>query len=136
MCLVREYMPPTPSVNSVNRHGLLQVDTEMDFPLAMERPLTEATMPTAITISFFAPRPTLPKMKIIRFVVQVTPSPKRKKTQNTKHKTKNTEQKQTGQTNQVPNERGDRRTDGRTGDAWYIRRRLENIKSSRRLTPF
>lgn len=52
---------------------LLQVDTEMDFPLAMERPLTEATTPTAITISFFAPRPTLPKMKIIRFVVQVIP---------------------------------------------------------------
>ncbi|CAM9446580.1 unnamed protein product, partial [Laminaria digitata] len=42
----------------------------MDFPLAMERPSTEAATPTAITISFFAPRPTLPKMKIKRFVVQ------------------------------------------------------------------
>ncbi|CAM9348828.1 unnamed protein product [Scytosiphon promiscuus] len=46
------------------------VDTEMDLPLAMDRPSTEAVTPDSITISFFAPRPTLPKMKIQRFVLQ------------------------------------------------------------------
>lgn len=48
-----------------------QVDTEMDLPLAMERPNTEGVTPDSITVSFFAPRPTLPKMKIQRFVLQV-----------------------------------------------------------------
>lgn len=43
----------------------------MDLPLAMERPNTEAVTPYSIAISFFAPRPTLPKMKIQRFVLQV-----------------------------------------------------------------
>ncbi|CAM9452554.1 unnamed protein product, partial [Ectocarpus fasciculatus] len=46
------------------------VDTEMDLPLAMERPNTEAVTPYSIAISFFAPRPTLPKMKIQSFVLQ------------------------------------------------------------------
>lgn len=44
----------------------------MDLPLAMDRPNTEAVTPESITISFFAPRPTLPKMKIQSFVMQVT----------------------------------------------------------------
>lgn len=48
-----------------------EVDTEMDLPLAMDRPNTEAATPGSVTISFFAPRPTLPKMKIQRFVLQV-----------------------------------------------------------------
>lgn len=48
-----------------------EVDTEMDLPLAMDRPNTEAVTPESVTISFFAPRPTLPKMKIQRFVLQV-----------------------------------------------------------------
>lgn len=48
-----------------------EVDTEMDLPLAMDRPNTEAVTPGSVTISFFAPRPTLPKMKIQRFVLQV-----------------------------------------------------------------
>lgn len=52
--------------------GCGQVDTEMDLPLAMDRPDTEAVTPESITISFFAPRPTLPKMKIQSFVMQVT----------------------------------------------------------------
>lgn len=43
----------------------------MDLPLAMERPNTEAVTPYSIAISFFAPRPTLPKMKIQSFVLQV-----------------------------------------------------------------
>lgn len=51
---------------------LFQVDTEMDAPLPLERPLVEVSLPTAITISFFAPRPTLRKMKIQRFVAQVS----------------------------------------------------------------
>ncbi|CAN0042077.1 unnamed protein product, partial [Ectocarpus sp. 12 AP-2014] len=46
------------------------VDTEMDLPLAMERPNVEAVTPYSIAISFFAPRPTLPKMKIQTFVLQ------------------------------------------------------------------
>lgn len=51
--------------------GVFEVDTVMDLPLAMERPNTEAVTHGSVTISFFAPRPTLPKMKIQRFVLQV-----------------------------------------------------------------
>lgn len=49
----------------------VQVDTEMDLPLAMERPNVETVTPYSIAISFFAPRPTLPKMKIQTFLMQV-----------------------------------------------------------------
>lgn len=48
-----------------------QVETEMDVPLELDRPLVEATTPATITISFFAPRATLPSMRIRSFIVQV-----------------------------------------------------------------
>ncbi|CAM9488290.1 unnamed protein product [Discosporangium mesarthrocarpum] len=46
------------------------VDTDMDVPLPIGRPLAEAAGPTWLTLSFFAPRPTLPKMKIHHFIMQ------------------------------------------------------------------